>query len=760
MRNLATGNAEQTRKDIKFLEIRYLNGPNIWTYYPVLQAIIDIGDLENYPSHIIPGFYERLSSWLPSLIEHRCSYGERGGFLRRVKEGTWPGHILEHVTLELQTLAGIPAGFGKARETSTQGVYKVVVSAWHEDVGRRALAEARELVLAAMEGPRGRSQQYNVQDAIGRMRSMVDSLWLGPSTACIVEAGARRCIPAIRLLAKGNLVQLGYGARSQRIWTAETDRTAAIAESISRDKDLTKSLLRSCGVPVPEGRPVVSPEDAWKATEEIGTPVVVKPCDGNHGRGVFIELNSKEEVESAYGVALEEGSGVLVERYVPGTEHRVLVVGGRLVAASRGDSVAVTGDGKSTIAELIESQINSDPRRGRTENHPLNVISLDTAATMEIARQGFSKNSVPLEGLQVLIQRNGNHAFDVTDEVHASIAATASLAARIVGLDIAGIDLVASDISRPLAEQGGAIVEVNAGPSLLMHIRPAVGTPRPVGDAIIDHLFPNRDDGRIPVIGISGSYGKTTVAHIVAYLLAHSGKHVGLSSSHGYYLGDRRVYEGDHATWMSANRILINRSVEAAVLENGADSMLREGLAYDRCQVGVITNIDFSRHYTLRDMESPKNVFDTFRTQVDVVLPSGTAVLNATDETLVKMAGLCDGDVIYFSSNPHLPVIEEHLRKSMEESSPCSRAVILRSGEIYLATGPSEFALIKLADIPWIKDGPEAHWVENLLAAVGAAWAAGLTPALIQSGIRTFPGIRKGVTEHLHQPSGFAQLRH
>ncbi|MDE2366978.1 MAG: ATP-grasp domain-containing protein, partial [Betaproteobacteria bacterium] len=471
------------KKDILFLEIRHLNGPNIWTLRPVLEAIIDIGDLEDFPSNTIPGFYERLTSWLPSLIEHRCSYGERGGFLRRLSEGTWPGHILEHVTLELQNLAGMPGGFGRARETSRRGVYKVVVSAWHENIARSALLAARELVLAAMAPWQSGSESYDVSGTVARLRDMVDSLWLGPSTACIVEAAANRGIPAIRLLTKGNLVQLGYGACGQRIWTAETDRTPAIAESISRDKNLTKELLQSCGVPVPEGRIVNGPEDAWEAAQDIGLPVVVKPCDANHGRGVFIELTQREEVESAYRVALLEGSGVLVERYVPGTEHRLLVVGGRLVAASRGDSVSVTGNGNSTIRELVRDQINSDPRRGETENHPLNLVGMDGITVMEISRQGFTVDSIPPAGLEVLIQRNGNHAFDVTDAVHPSIAASASLAARIVGLDIAGIDLVARDISRPLAEQGGAIVEVNAGPGLLMHIKPAVGTPRPVGEA-------------------------------------------------------------------------------------------------------------------------------------------------------------------------------------------------------------------------------------------------------------------------------------
>jgi cyanophycin synthetase len=756
MQTCANTNVENKRKDIEFLEMRYLNGPSIWSYQPVLQATVDIGELENFPSDIIPGFYERLSSWLPSLIEHRCSYGERGGFLRRLKEGTWPGHILEHVTLELQTLAGIPAGFGKARETSVRGVYKVVVSAWHEDIGRSALFAARELVLAAMEDPQYRQEPYQVAKAIERLRTMVDSLWLGPSTACIVEAATNRNIPAIRLLAKGNLVQLGYGSRSQRIWTAETDRTPAIAETISRDKDLTKSLLRSCGVPVPEGRIVTSAEDAWRAAEEIGLPIVVKPCDGNHGRGVFIELDTREEIESAYRIALEEGTGALVERYIPGTEHRLLVVGGRLVAASRGDSVSVMGDGKSTIAQLIRQQINSDPRRGSTEDHPLNVISLDSAARMEIARQGFNSKSVPPAGFQVLIQRNGNHAFDVTDEVHPAIAAAASLAARIVGLDIAGIDLVAGDISRPLEEQGGAIVEVNAGPSLLMHIKPAVGKSRPVGAAIVDHLFPHHEDGRIPVVGITGTYGKTAVARMVDYMLALSGRHVGLACSDGYYLNRRRVYKGDHANWRAANHILINRSIEAAVFENGVDSILREGLAYDRCQVGVITNVDLPSHFGRHDIETPKQVFDILRTQIDVVLPSGAAVLNAREPMLADMAALSDGEVIYFSSNPDLPVIAQHRsRPILMAPARGNRAVILRGEEVFLVSGPGELPLSGLSNIQSINGQVENHQVENILAAVAAAWAMGLELDLIRAGVEGFQDIDNSASDNSGQVRRF-----
>jgi cyanophycin synthetase len=718
-------------KDIKFLEIRHLRGPNIWTYRPVLEAIVDIGELEDFPSNKIPGFVDRLKASLPSLIEHRCSYGERGGFLRRLEEGTWPGHILEHVSLELQNLAGMPGGFGKARETSKRGVYKVVIRAWHEDVTRACLFAGRELVMAAIQ-----DTPFDVAGKVEHLRDMAERKLLGPSTGAIVESATAkdRRIPAIRLLSTGNLVQLGYGKKSRRIWTAETDRTSAIAESISRDKDLTKSLLQSCGVPVPEGRMVDSPTDAWDAAEDIGVPVVVKPYDGNHGRGVFTNLMTREEVEAAYTAAIEEGSGVIVERFIRGSEHRLLVVGGKLVAAARGEMAAVVGDGKSTINELIDLQINSDPRRGAAEEFPLDVILLsdNQMALHEVERQGYTPESVPTAGREVMVLRTGNHTCDITDLVHPSIAAAASLAARIVGLDIAGVDLVAEDISQPLDVQRGAIVEVNAGPGLLMHLKPENGVARPVGRAIVDHLFPNGDDGRIPVVGVTGSFGKTIVARLVARLLTLSGKCTGLACSDGLFLDRRLVDKGDRAKWEAANRILMNRAVEAAVFENGSDTILGEGLAYDRCQVGVITNIEPTRHYgAAYYIETPEQVYNVLRTQVDLVLPKGAAVLNAREPMLVEMAELCDGEVIYFALDPNLPAITEHRAQG-------KRAVLVRDGQLMLASGLNEIALTKLSDIPLTDGGKTPAQVENVLAAVGAAWALGITPDLMRIGIETF----------------------
>jgi cyanophycin synthetase len=713
---------------MEFLKILPLHGPNIWTYRPVLEVWLDIGVLEDSPSNTIPGFYERLCACLPTLIEHRCGIGERGGFLQRVREGTWPGHILEHVTLELQSLAGMQGGFGKARSTSVRGVYKVVVRSRNEQVSIAAIHAARDLVMAAIE-----DRAYDLPAALLKLSTMVDNLCLGPSTACIVDAASERGIPSIRLTS-GNLVQLGYGARQHRIWTAESDQTSAIAESISSDKDLTKSLLQACGVPVPEGRLVDDADDAWEAAEDIGLPVVVKPRDGNHGRGVSTELMTRVEVEAAYYLACNEGSGVIVERFVRGSEHRLLIVGGKLAAASRGETVSVMADGSSTIRELIARDLNTDPRRGEAEEFPLELVLIDDnpAVLFEIERQGFSPESIPTAGVQVMIQRTGNVAFDVTDLVHADVIAVAALAARIIGLDIAGIDLVAEDISQPLEAQRGAIVEVNAGPGLLMHLKPAEGKSRPVGKAIVDSLFASDDNGRIPIVGIAGSSGKTLVAQIVSRLLHLSGKHVGLACSDGLYLDQRQVERTDCANWASAQKLLMNRSIESAVIENSINTILAEGLAYDRCQVGVVTNIDPAQLFADYYVETAAQIFNVVRTQVDVVLDTGVAVLNAADPLVAKMAELCDGEVIFFALDARLPVIEAHLERG-------GRAVVFAAGSLVLATGSSQVAVARLAAIALLKGATEQSLeLEHIMAAVGAAWALGISPDLIRSGVKSF----------------------
>jgi cyanophycin synthetase len=714
-------------KSIEILSVKHLRGPNMWTYHPVIEVWVDIGDLEDYPSNLIPGFYDRLVQALPSLVEHRCSVGETGGFLMRVKEGTWPAHIMEHLTLELQNLAGIPGGFGKARDGDRRGVYKVMVSAINEEVTLTALKYARDLYLALAQDNKDCVAQ--VQTIIEELRDLGDDLLLGPSTACIVNAAEERGIPSIRL-SEGNLVQLGYGSKQRRIWTAETDQTSAIAETISRDKDLTKSLLRSAGVPTPEGRTVTSADDAWEAAQDIGLPVVVKPIDGNHGRGVFINLYTQQEIEAAYAVAIDEGSEVLVERHIIGDEHRLLVVGNKVVAAAKGETVWVTGDSKHTVHELIQIQINSDPRRGTAEECPLNPVRIDSAVELELARQQLTGISIPTIDQKVLIQSNGNVAFDVTDLIHPDVAHQVALAARVVGLEIAGVDLVAQDISRPMAEQNAAIVEVNAGPGLLMHLKPASGKPQPVGKEIANHLFPPETDFRIPVVGICGERGKTPVAEMIAHFLRLTNAYVGLSCSKGLYFGNRAIPNTNTSNWENARRTLLNRAVEAVVIENNHLSMLIEGLAYDRCQVGVVLNIDPKANFPQYAIYDEEQVFSIVRTQIDVVLPNGVAVLNADDPMCVQMAELCDGQVIFFSQDPNSVVVKTHLQNDGRVVLVGKQQITLKSGNLDQKSIPVPAHSESDSTAPWRG--------MNLGAAIAAAWALDIPFNVIEAGAETF----------------------
>jgi cyanophycin synthetase len=713
------------KKDIKILRVTHLRGPNIWTYRPVIEAWLDIGELEECPSNTLPGFNERLTAWLPGLIEHRCGVGERGGFLERLRDGTWAGHILEHVVLELQNMAGMKTGFGKTRSTADRGIYKMAFRTRDEVVGRAALQAGHALLMAAIN-----DTPFDMRATVAELTELVDRYCLGPSTAHIVDAATERRIPSIRLT-EGNLVQLGHGAAQRRIWTAETDRTSAIGESIASDKDLTKTLLASCGVPVPEGAVVRNAEAAWEEAEDIGLPVVVKPVDGNHGRGVTLNLMNEADVKAAYAIAAEAGdsSAVLVERYVPGNEHRLLVVGQKVVAAAKGESLFVTGDGKSTVTELCDSQINTDPRRGTSEEHPLGLVTPDDdEIKLDLQRQGLTPASIPPAGQKVLIQPNGNVADDVTDDMHPDVAYVAALAARVVGLDIAGIDLVCEDISRPLAEQRGAIIEVNSSPGLLAHIKPATGKPREVGKAIVEHLFADGDaSGRIPVVGVTGTEGASLVANLIGMVLCQSGKHVGVANRNGLFLDQRRLTGADCTRFDAAQRLLINRNVQAAVFESNARAILSEGLPYDRCLVGVVTGmgrVDEVADLYVRDDDA---LFNVVRSQVDVVLSEGAAVLNAADPRVVKLADLSDGAVIFYALDENNDVLKRHRAAG-------GRVAFLRDQHIVLAQGSEDAPLLGLAKLkPATASQPEA-----VLAAAAASWALDVPTDLICAGLRSF----------------------
>jgi len=597
-------------------KLKRLVGPSIWANYPVIEAWVDLGKYEDFPSNTLPGFNDKLMRWLPTMIEHRCSIGERGGFFERMRTGTWLGHVLEHTTLEIQSLAHLPVGYGRARETNERGVYKVAIEVLDFRFGEASIKVAHEMILAAAEG-----REFDLPAALRGLRKLADDYCYGPSTQAIVDGAKKRMIPMLRLT-EGNLVQLGYGKAQRRIWTAETDSTSAVAESIAHDKELTRQLLTSVGVPVPAGRFVSSAEDAWAAAEEIGLPVVVKPQSGNKGRGVSIQLEDRQAVLAAFAIAEKEfiASRVVVERCIPGRQHRVLVVGDRAVATSGGQPQTLTGDGVHTIEELMTIG-NQDPLRGEDAAQPLSPFVLDPIAIDMLKRQGFDAKSVPEAGRAAVLRHNGDLTIDETDRLHPETAAQCVLAARSVGLDVAGIDLIAEDISKPLEAQGGAVIEVNSSPGLIMHLKPQVGLPRPVGDAIIGQLFAVEQTGRVPLIAVSGTNGKTLVAGLLADMLRAAGRTVGHASSDGLRVGDRQLATGDRCSADSVRRALMNPYADSFVFEIAEEHVIDEGMLFDRCEVAVVTNLGSGDHLGKKYVDELLTIAKAVRAPVDVVLP-------------------------------------------------------------------------------------------------------------------------------------------
>ncbi|HEY5311336.1 MAG TPA: cyanophycin synthetase [Pirellulales bacterium] len=706
-----------------------LRGPNFWANFPVLEAWVDLGDLKDSPSDEIAGFNDRIMGWLPTMIEHRCSVGERGGFFERLRRGTYLAHILEHVTLELQSLAGTPVGFGRARETLGEGYYKVAIEYEAEELGRACLAAGHRLCLAAVH-----DLPFDMQAEVAKLREICQRVCLGPSTKSIVRAAQARGIPVQRMNS-GSMVQLGYGSQQRRILAAQTDRTGAVAEEIAQDKDLTRDLLRAVGVPVPEGRPVTSADDAWEAADDIGVPVVVKPQFGSQGRGVATNLSTREQVLAAYQAASRESPDIMVEKFAPGADYRVLVIGGRMIAAARREPAQVLGDGLHTVAELVAA-VNLDPRRGDDHATALSKIRLDPIALAVLAEQGLSPEAVPPLGACVLVRRNANlstggTAADVTDLVHPDVAARAIEAANVVGLDVAGIDVVCLDIGRPLEEQGGMIIEVNASPGLRMHLEPSSGTPRPVGEAIIDTLFADGQSGRIPVAAITGTNGKTTTTRFLAHIVAGTGRRVGMSCTDGIFLGSRRIDAGDCSGPRSARAVLANPAIDVAVFETARGGILREGLGFDRCEVAVVTNIGEGDHLGVAGIDTLEQLAKVKCSVVDTLLPTGTAVLKADDPLVAEMAKRSPAPIIFFARDPRHPVLAAHREQG-------GRAVYVREGEIVAAEGEREVAVTALAKVPLTFGGRIGFQVENALAATAAAWALGLSRESIRAGLESF----------------------
>lgn len=706
-----------------------LRGPNLWANYPVLECLVDLEHFELLPSSDLDGFADRIKAWLPSLVEHRCGLGYRGGFFERLDTGTWLGHVLEHVTLELQSLAGTPCGFGRARSTSEPGVYKVVVEYADEDVGRAAVHEAHQLILAAVH-----DEHFDVSIAVDRIRDIRNRVALGPSTKSIVDAAIKRGIP-VRRLNTDSFVQFGFGSKQRRIMAAETDRTSAIAQEVAQDKHLTNQLLREAGIPVPAGEPAASADEAWQIAQEIGAAVVVKPQDGNQGKGVALDLRTEEQVRAAFEAAAAISKRVIVEQYCPGQDYRVLVVGDRMVAAARREPAQIIGDGVHSIEEVV-AIVNRDPRRADHHANILSKICLDAVSLGVLREQGLFPTSIPAAGRKVFIRRNANlstggTAVDVTDFVHPETAARAIEAAQVVGLEIAGVDIVCPDISRPLEDQNGVIVEINAAPGLRMHLSPSSGQSRPVGEAIIDMMFPQGENGRIPVVAITGVNGKTTTTRFIAHIFRGTGKTVGLTSTDGIFVGDRRIDTGDCSGPKSARAVLSNPKVDYAVLETARGGILREGLGFDLCQVAVVTNIGEGDHLGLSDINTLDQLAKVKRCIVEVVAKDGFAVLNAADPYVVAMASKCPGNVLYFDLNGDNPIIVEH-------RSTGGRAVFVRDRHVILATGTHEIPIVSIDRVPLTNNGRIEFHVENTLAAIAAAWSVGIPAELIRLRAESF----------------------
>jgi cyanophycin synthetase len=564
-------------------EMRALRGPNVWSRAPVIEAWCERGAAQPAPRPIEAAFRERLLGWLPGLKAHRCERPGTPPFAERLAGSRCtPEDILEHVAAELQLQSGgSPEACGNLCVGAGASDQPAVIAVREEAVGRACLEAAARLCRAARDG-----QPFDVEAEIARLHAVAEDACFGPNSSALLRAARERDIP-FRRLGPGSLVLLGQGARQHRIRTTETDQTRAIAKFISMDKALAKRLLQAAGLPVAAGRAVASPEEAWEAALELGMPVVVKPIDGDRGRGVSIGLSSRDAVLAGYELARQVGTPVLVERFAAGAEHRLLVVAGAVVAAARGDAAYVLGDGRATIAELIERQLNSDPRRGRDLAAPLTRIELDGITRLTLDQSGYQPGSVPPAGEKVLVRRNGNHAADITDEVHPAVAELAVEAAQVIGLDVAGVDVVAEDIRRPLEEQGGIIVEVNEGPGMDMHLKPASGRARPVGQAVLGSMFPPGDDGRIPIFAITGERPRTEAAVLAARWLGRTGRVVGLACGQGLYVGGRCLRDGDQANAQAALDLLFHPRVEIAVIEVSPGSLREEGLGFDRCRAAL-----------------------------------------------------------------------------------------------------------------------------------------------------------------------------
>ncbi|WP_430014923.1 cyanophycin synthetase [Microcystis protocystis FBCC-A270] len=753
---------------MKILRTQTLRGPNYWSIRrdKLIVMRLDLEDLAEKPSNEIPGFYEGLIDVLPSLVEHYCSPGYRGGFFERVRTGTYMGHIIEHIALELQELAGTPVGFGRTRSTSTPGVYNVVFEYVDEQAGRYAGRAAVRLCQSIVDT--GTYPKQELAQDLADLRDLCNNASLGPSTETIVKEAQARNIPWLLLSARA-MVQLGYGVHQKRIQATLSSFSGILAVELACDKEGTKTILKDGGIPVPRGTVIQYLDELSAAIEEVGGfPIVIKPLDGNHGRGISIDVKTQQEAEEAYDLAsaASKTRSVIVERYYKGSDHRILVINGKVAAVAERIPAHVVGDGRSTVEELIEIT-NQDPNRGDGHANVLTKITIDKTALNVLEKQGYELTSILAHGEIAYLRATANLstggiAVDRTDEIHPENVWIAQRVAKLIGLDIAGIDVVTEDIRKPLKEVDGVIVEVNAAPGFRMHVAPSRGLPRNIAAPVIDMLFPPGTPSRVPILAITGTNGKTTTSRLISHICRQTGKVVGFTTTDGVYIDDYLVEKGDNTGPYSASMILKDPTVEIAVLETARGGILRSGLAFNQCDVGVVLNVA-ADHLGIGDIDTIEQMAKVKSVVAEVVSAEGYAVLNADDPLTVSMAEKVKGRVAYFSMSPDNPIIHDHIRRG-------GMAAIYENGYLSILEGEWTLRIEEAVNIPVTMQGMAPFMIANALAACLATFVHGIDIELIRQGVRTFKpsvaqtpgrmnlfdlGHHHALIDYAHNPAGY-----
>ena len=750
---------------MKILDIRAMRGPNYWSIWrhKLIVMKLDIEELEDSPSNKIPGFSTRLESTFPTMYEHECSEGHPGGFFKRVKEGTWMGHVIEHLALEIQTLAGMNVGFGRTRSTGQHGVYNVVFNYMEEKAGIFAAKAAVRIADSLIKG-----LPYDIPADIQRLREIREEERLGPSTGSIVEEAIKRKIPWIRLN-RQSLVQLGYGINQKRIQATVASTTSSIAVEIACDKEETKNLLEAASIPVPRGRVVYDEEDLETAVKIIGYPIVLKPVGGNHGRGATININDWPTAVEALANAKRISRGVIVERFITGFDHRLLVVNYRFIAGAKRTPALVIGDGQHTIEQLV-TIVNSDPLRGYGHEKVLTSIKIDETTLSMLEEKGLTLESVLKKGDILHLKRTANlstggTSTDVTDIVHPFNVFMAERIARIIGLDICGIDIMTPDISVPVNENGGAVLEVNAGPGFRMHIAPAEGLPRNVAEPVIDMLYPPGSTARIPIISVTGTNGKTTTTRLIAHIVKYMGYKVGFTTTDGIYIQNRMVEKGDCTGPLSTEFVLRDPTVEFAVLECARGGILKAGLGFHNCDIAIVTNVA-ADHLGLKDINTIEEMARVKSVVAESALPEGYSILNADDDLVFEMRKNIKANIALFSLDEFNPRIIRHCENG-------GIAAIVENGYVTICKGTWKIRVDKVINIPLTFSGKAVFMIQNVLPAVLAGFLRGFKVEDIRLALETFipsptqtPGRMnifqfKNFTvmvDYAHNPAGFQAI--